>query len=146
MYKCVPTLVDSSLSDLFTSSWSPSHIDLYCFKVSVLVSLQWRHQTLSCLGFPTYPCTYHMCSSLSMWLKSNHIAIFALDLKSTYEGEHMIFGLLSLANLDELAILPHLTTLTNLVETRSKYTHKSVTWCGHIRASTSTTIPGWTPK
>jgi hypothetical protein len=26
-----------------------------------------------------------------MWLKSNNIAAFALDLKSTYEGEHMIF-------------------------------------------------------
>jgi hypothetical protein len=25
-------------------------------------------------------------------------AVFALDLKSAYEGEHMIFGLLSLAN------------------------------------------------
>jgi hypothetical protein len=25
--------------------------------------------------------------------------VFALDLKSTYEGEHMIFGLLGLANL-----------------------------------------------
>jgi hypothetical protein len=34
-----------------------------------------------------------------MWPKSNHIVAFALDLKSTYEGEHMIFGLLSLANL-----------------------------------------------
>jgi hypothetical protein len=33
-----------------------------------------------------------------MWSKSNHIAAFALDLKSAYEGEHMIFVLLSLAN------------------------------------------------
>jgi hypothetical protein len=29
----------------------------------------------------------------------NNIAAFALDLKSTYEGEHMIIGLLSQANL-----------------------------------------------
>jgi hypothetical protein len=36
-----------------------------------------------------------------MWLKSNHIAAFALDLKSTYEGEHMIFSLLRLANLTQ---------------------------------------------
>jgi hypothetical protein len=36
-----------------------------------------------------------------MWPKSNHIAVFVLDLKSTYEGEHMIFGLLSMANLTQ---------------------------------------------
>jgi hypothetical protein len=34
-----------------------------------------------------------------MWPKSNHLAVFALDLKSTYEGKHIIIGLLSLANL-----------------------------------------------
>jgi hypothetical protein len=32
-------------------------------------------------------------------IQSNHIAAFALDLKSAYEGEHMIFGLLNLADL-----------------------------------------------
>jgi hypothetical protein len=32
---------------------------------------------------------------------SNNIAVFALDLKSTYEGEHMIFGLLSLSKLTQ---------------------------------------------
>jgi hypothetical protein len=36
-----------------------------------------------------------------MWSKSNHIAAFALDLKSAYEEEHMIFGLLSLADLTQ---------------------------------------------
>jgi hypothetical protein len=39
-----------------------------------------------------------MCSPFVMWPKSNNIAVFALDLKSAYEGEHTIFGLLSLAN------------------------------------------------
>jgi hypothetical protein len=34
-----------------------------------------------------------MCSPLSVWPKSNHIAAFALDLNFAYEGEHMIFGL-----------------------------------------------------
>jgi hypothetical protein len=82
MYKCVTTQVDSSLSDLFTSSRSPSHIDLCYFKVSVLVPLQWGHQTLSCFGFPTCPHTSHMCSPFSMWTKSYSIAIFSLDLKS----------------------------------------------------------------
>jgi hypothetical protein len=98
MYKCVTTQVDSSLTDLFTSSWSLSHIDLCHFKVSVLAPLQWGHQTLLCFGFPTYPHTSRMCSPLIMWPKSNSIAVFALDLNSTHEGEHMILGLLSLAN------------------------------------------------
>jgi hypothetical protein len=40
-----------------------------------------------------------------MWPKSNNIAVFALDLKSTYEGEHMISGLLSLANLAQNDVL-----------------------------------------
>jgi hypothetical protein len=101
MYKCVTSQVDSSLTDPYTGSWSPSHIDLCRFKVSVLVLLQWGHQTLSCFGFLTYHHITLMCSPLVMWPKSNHIASFALDLKSTYEGEHMIFCLLSLANLAE---------------------------------------------
>jgi hypothetical protein len=42
-----------------------------------------------------------MCSPLSVWPKSNYITVFALDLKSAYEGEYMIFGLLSLANLTQ---------------------------------------------
>jgi hypothetical protein len=40
-----------------------------------------------------------------MWLKSNHMAVFALDLKSAHEGEHMIFGLLSLAKLTQNDVL-----------------------------------------
>jgi hypothetical protein len=36
-----------------------------------------------------------------MWSKSNHIAAFALDLKSAYEGEHMIFGFLRLTHLTQ---------------------------------------------
>jgi hypothetical protein len=34
-----------------------------------------------------------------MWSQSNHITAFALDLKTACEGEHTIFGLLSLADL-----------------------------------------------
>jgi hypothetical protein len=30
-----------------------------------------------------------------MWPKSNNITVFALDLKSAFKGEHMIFGLLT---------------------------------------------------
>jgi hypothetical protein len=105
MHKCVITQIDSSLPDLFASSWSPSQIDLCHFTVSVLVPLQRGHQTLSCFGFPTYPHSSHMCSPLVMWPKSNNIAVFSLDLKSTYEGEHTTFGLLSLANLTQNVVL-----------------------------------------
>jgi hypothetical protein len=35
----------------------------------------------------------------------NSMTAFALDLKSAYEGEHMIFGLLSLANLAQDDVL-----------------------------------------
>jgi hypothetical protein len=37
--------------------------------------------------------------SLVIWPKCNYIAVIALDLKSAYEGEYMIFGLLSQADL-----------------------------------------------
>jgi hypothetical protein len=50
-----------------------------------------------------------MCYPLSLWSKSNNITAFLLDLKSTYEGEHAMFGLLSLANLtqdDDLQFQP----------------------------------------
>jgi hypothetical protein len=40
-----------------------------------------------------------MCS------KSNPIVVFALDLMSTYEGEHTIFGLLGQANLTQNDVL-----------------------------------------
>jgi hypothetical protein len=41
---------------------------------------------------PLCALAFIMCS------KSNTIVVFALDLMSTYEGEHMIFGLLGQAN------------------------------------------------
>jgi hypothetical protein len=93
----VMTHADSSLTDLYTGSWSPAHDNLCSFKISVLAPL--GHQMLSCFGFSTYFCITHMCSPLVMWSHSNHIAAFALDLKSAYKGERTIFGLLSLADL-----------------------------------------------
>jgi hypothetical protein len=45
--------------------------------------------------------------------KSNHIAVFALDLKSTYEGEHTISGLLSLANLTQMMFSSSIHLLVN---------------------------------
>jgi hypothetical protein len=94
----VMTHVDSSLTDLYPGYWSPSHDNLCCFKVSVLVPLKQGHQTLLCFGFSAYFYITQMCSPLVMWSQSKHIAVFALDLRSAYEGEHTIFGLLSLAD------------------------------------------------
>jgi hypothetical protein len=62
MYKCVTTQVDSSLTDLYTGSWSPSLVDLCSFKVYVLVPLEWGHQILSCFGFSIQPHTSRICS------------------------------------------------------------------------------------
>jgi hypothetical protein len=39
--------------------------------------------------------------------KSNNIAVFTLDLKSAYEGEHTILALLSLANLAQNDIIQY---------------------------------------
>jgi hypothetical protein len=44
MHKCITARIDSFLSDLFITSQSPSHIDLCCFKVTVLAPQQWGHQ------------------------------------------------------------------------------------------------------
>jgi hypothetical protein len=48
---------------------------------------------------PLYALAFIMCS------KSNPIVVFALDLMSSYEGEHMIFGLLGQANLTQNDVL-----------------------------------------
>jgi hypothetical protein len=42
---------------------SPFHIELCCFKVTILAPLQWAHQTLSSFGFLTFPYSFCMCSS-----------------------------------------------------------------------------------
>jgi hypothetical protein len=102
---CVMIHVDSSLADLYTGYWFPSHNNLCRFKVSVSTPLEWGHQTLSCFRFSTYFYIFHTCSPLVMWSQSNHIATFALDLKSTYEGEHTTFGLQSLADLAQNDVL-----------------------------------------
>jgi hypothetical protein len=47
MHMCITTWIDSSLPDLFTTSQSHSHSDLYPFKVTILTLLLWTHQILS---------------------------------------------------------------------------------------------------
>jgi hypothetical protein len=54
---------------------------------------------LPILGPPLYALAFIMCS------KSNPIVVFALDLMSTYEGEHTSFGLLGQANLTQNDVL-----------------------------------------
>jgi hypothetical protein len=50
------------------------------------------------LGFLPFLYSFRARSPLSVWPKSNNITAFVLDLKSSYKGEHVILGLLSLAN------------------------------------------------
>jgi hypothetical protein len=52
------------------------------------------------VGFLPYPYPYpsHVQSPLSVQPMSNNITAFVLGLNSAYEGEHVIFGLLSLTN------------------------------------------------
>jgi hypothetical protein len=50
------------------------------------------------LGFLPFPHPSQAHSPLTVWLMSNNITAFVLGLQSAYEEEHVIFGLLSLAN------------------------------------------------
>jgi hypothetical protein len=52
------------------------------------------------------PITSPLCAlAFIMCSKSNSLVVFALDLMSTYEGEHMSFGLLGQANLTQNDVL-----------------------------------------
>jgi hypothetical protein len=50
-----------------------------------------------------------------MWSKSNPLVVFALDLMFTYEGEHMIFGLLGQANLSQNDV-PQFHPFTSVIQ------------------------------
>jgi hypothetical protein len=66
-----------------TSSPLPSHLPIVAsvsLRLLYLAPLQWVHQTLSSLGFPTFPYSSCMCSPLSMWPMSNNITAFVLGL------------------------------------------------------------------
>jgi hypothetical protein len=53
MHMYITTHIDSSLPDLFTASWSPSHNGLCQFKITLFAPLQWAHQPHSSFGFPS---------------------------------------------------------------------------------------------
>jgi hypothetical protein len=99
MHMCITIRIGSSPPDLFTTSLSPSHSGLCQFKITLfplLLSGHIKHfHVLDFLPFPSSSCA---CSLLSVWPTSNNITAFVLGLQSAYEGEHTIFGLLSLAN------------------------------------------------
>jgi hypothetical protein len=52
MHMCIATQIGSSLPDLFTTSWSPSHSGLCHFNITLFVPLQWAHQPHSSFRFP----------------------------------------------------------------------------------------------
>jgi hypothetical protein len=51
MHLCVATHTGSSLPDLFTTSWSPSHSGLCQVKITIFALLQWAHQPHSSFRF-----------------------------------------------------------------------------------------------
>jgi hypothetical protein len=53
MSMCITTWINSSLPDLFTTSWPPSYSGLCQFMITLLGPLQWAHQTLSSFRFPS---------------------------------------------------------------------------------------------
>jgi hypothetical protein len=98
MHMCITICIGSSLPDLFTISQSPSHSGLCQFKITLSAPLQWAHQTLSSFEYPTFPYSSWIHSPLNLWPISNNITAFVWGIKTTYEGEHMSFGFLSLVN------------------------------------------------
>jgi hypothetical protein len=69
-----------------------------CLRLLYLLLYSEHINHIQVLGFLPFPYSSHVRSPLSVWPMSNNITVFVLDQKSTYEGEHGIFGLLSLAN------------------------------------------------
>jgi hypothetical protein len=61
MHMCITTRIDSSLPDLFTTSWSPSQSGLCQFKITIFA-----HQTLSSLGSLPFPYSSCTCSAFSV--------------------------------------------------------------------------------
>jgi hypothetical protein len=73
---------------------------LRCASLRLLSLLLYRKHISHIWGFCFLSLSYSSCacSPLIVWPMSNNITAFVLDIESTYEGECVIFGLLSLAN------------------------------------------------
>jgi hypothetical protein len=72
MHKCITTQIDSSLPDLFATSWSPSHTDLCDFKVTVLAPQQWGLQVKLLTCFLTILNIFY---NRIFWINWSHVFI-----------------------------------------------------------------------
>jgi hypothetical protein len=84
-----------------TSSLLLSHVPIVAsvsLRLLYLLLCSGHIKHFQVLGFLPFPYSSRMRYPLSVWPMSNNITAFVLGLKSTYEGEHVIFGLLSLAD------------------------------------------------
>jgi hypothetical protein len=98
MHMCVTTYISPLCQ---TSSLLPGHLPIVAsanLKLLYLLLYSGHINHIQVLGFLPFPYVSHACYPLSVRPMSNNITAFVLDLKSAYEGEHTIFGLLSLAN------------------------------------------------
>jgi hypothetical protein len=98
---CVLQLTTQSCHLCQTTSLLPGHLPIVAsvsLRLLYLLLYSGPINHFEVLGFLPFPYSFCMYSPLSVWPMSN-ITAFVLDLKSTYEGEHVIFGLLNLANL-----------------------------------------------
>jgi hypothetical protein len=68
----------------YLPSWSPSHGGLCQLKITLFTLLQWAHQTLSSLGFPTflYSSCMHSC------LNIDHIFFIHLSISGNLGWSH----------------------------------------------------------
>jgi hypothetical protein len=83
----------SSESSLVHFPWGPGK-----FKIFIFITVQWTHQPHSNFWFPSFAPIPPLHNIPLVWPMSHNITAFVLGLQSTYEGEHVTFGLLSLAN------------------------------------------------
>jgi hypothetical protein len=84
-----------------TSSLLPTPLPVVVSASLRLLYLLLYSEHINCihvLGFLPFPYSSHARYPLSVWPMSNNTTAFVLGLKSTYEGEHVSFTLLSLAN------------------------------------------------
>jgi hypothetical protein len=65
MHVYITTHIGSSLPDLFTTSWSPSHSDLSQFKI-LLFFYSEHINYIQVLGFLPFPYSSRACSPLSV--------------------------------------------------------------------------------
>jgi hypothetical protein len=138
VYPYVLTHVDSTLTDLYIGFWSPAHDNLCLFKVSVLVPLEWGHQTLSCFGFSIYSYISCLCSPFVMWPKSNHIHNVIINenmIQSLFTVDQEVLFYLKWFNLfvfqEMLRISIHITVkhLVQLIYATKNFSKRNVKKC-----------------